>query len=216
MIPRGNIIALNVDASREEIFKIAIEQGYSRLPVYKGTIDNIIGTIYTKDLISTAEHRELITLQDILRPSYYVPETHKVSQLMRELQKKKIHLAIVVSEYGGTEGIITMEDIIEEIIGDIQDEYDVEQPDVVTDAAGTLLINPLITIERFNQTFHLQIPEDPDYQTVAGFLEKILGRIPEIGEQLEYQGALFTITKKKDNRLIQIKINHTLLRKKLS
>jgi CBS domain containing-hemolysin-like protein len=206
MIPRSHMIAINIDDSREKIFQTVIEEGFSRVPIYKGTIDNIIGIIYTKDLISAAEHRELIALMDIIRPASFVSATKQIGNLLKELQKNKVHMAIVVDEYGGVEGLITMEDILEEIVGEIQDEYDVESQAVEPEKSGVYLVNPMISIEDFNNRFNLNIPEDPDYQTLSGFLQKVTGHIPEIYERIDYKGIIFTVTKKMGNRIMQVRV----------
>lgn len=206
MVPRSHMIAIDVEDSREKIFQIVTEEGFSRLPVYKDTIDNIIGVIYTKDLISAAEHRELITLADIIRPVTFVSATKQIGDLLKELQKNKVHMAIVVDEYGGVEGLITMEDIIEEIVGEIQDEYDNETQEVVAEKSGVYIVNPMIQIEDFNKRFNSNIPEDPDYQTLSGFLQKVTGHIPEVYERIDYRGISFTITKKMGNRILQVRV----------
>ena len=206
MVPRSHMVAIDIDDSREKIFQTVIEEGFSRVPVYKGTIDNIIGVIYSKDLISAAEHRELIALMDIIRPATFVSATKQIGNLMKELQKNKAHMAIVVDEYGGVEGLITMEDILEEIVGEIQDEYDVESQAVEPEKSGVYLVNPMISIEEFNKRFNLNIPEDPDYQTLSGFLQKVTGHIPEIYERIDYKGTIFTVTKKMSNRIMQVRV----------
>jgi len=206
MVPRNHMIAININETRDKIFQIVIEEGFSRLPVYKDTIDNIIGIIYTKDLISAAEHRELITLQDIIRPAYFAASTKQIGNLLKELQKNKVHMAIVVDEYGGVEGLITIEDIIEEIVGEIQDEYDVEAQQVVSEKSGVYLVNPIISIEDFNKKFNTTIPEDTDYQTLNGFLQKVTGHIPEVYERIDYKGMSFVVTKKAGNRILQVRV----------
>lgn len=206
MVPRNHMIAIDIDDPREKIFQFVTEEGYSRLPVYKETIDNIIGVIYTKDLISAAEHRELITLQDIIRPAYFVNATKQIGHLMKDMQRKKVHMAIVIDEFGGVEGLITMEDILEEIVGEIQDEYDNETQEVVSDKSGVYLINPIISIEDFNKKFKVNIPEDTDYQTISGFLQKVTGHIPDIYERIDYRGLSFIITQKSGNRIMQIRV----------
>jgi CBS domain containing-hemolysin-like protein len=200
------MVAINIDDSREKIFQTVTEEGFSRVPVYKDTIDNIIGIIYTKDLISAAEHRELIALLDIIRPANFVSATKQIGNLLKELQKNKVHMAIVVDEYGGVEGLITMEDILEEIVGEIQDEYDVESQEVEPEKSGVYLVNPMISIEEFNKRFNLFIPEDTDYQTLSGFLQKVTGHIPEVYERIDYKGTIFTITKKTGNRILQVRV----------
>jgi putative hemolysin len=206
MIPRTDVVAISIETRREKLINIVLEEGYSRLPVYSGSIDNIIGIVYTKDLISLLEHRDLIILQDILRQAYFVPETKKISQLMRELQQKNIHMAIVIDEFGGTEGIITMEDILEEIVGEIHDEYDEELKDVESSSDGSFLVNARINIADFNEKFTVEIPESNDYDTISGFLHKITGHIPELNEEINYQDIHFTIVKKSQRRLRQVKV----------
>lgn len=207
MVPRNHMIAINLEDSREEIFQKVTEEGFSRIPVYKETIDNIVGVIYTKDLISASEHRELITLQDIIRPAFFVSSTKQIGNLLKEMQRNKVHMAIVVDEYGGVEGLVTIEDIIEEIVGEIQDEYDVdESQEVVSEKSGVYLVNPIISIENFNTRFKTELPEDPDYQTLNGFLQKVTGHIPEVYERIDYKGMSFVITKKSGNRILQVRV----------
>lgn len=207
MVPRNHMAAINIDDTRENIFRIVTEEGYSRLPVYKDTIDNIIGIIYTKDLISAAEHRELIALQDIIRPAYFVSSTKQIGNLLKDMQRAKVHMGIVVDEYGGVEGLVTIEDIIEEIVGEIQDEYDIDETqEVISEKSGVYLVNPIITIENFNSRFKTNIPQDPDYKTLSGFLQKITGHIPDINEKIEYEGISFVVTKKSGNQILQLRV----------
>jgi CBS domain containing-hemolysin-like protein len=207
MIPRNNIVALDIDESRDKIVQTVIEEGYSRIPVYRETIDNIIGIIYSKDLISASEHRDIIVLQDILRPAYFIPETKHIGELLKDFQKKRLHMGLVVNEHGGVEGLITLEDIIEEIVGEIEDEYDVDVRNIEKDKLGIYLVNPIISIEEFNKKFNVDIPVDNDeYQTLSGFLQKVTGHIPEIYERVDYKGTVFTIMKKMGNKLLQVKI----------
>ncbi len=206
MVPRNHMVALDIDDSREKIFQTVTEEGFSRLPIYKDTIDNIIGIIYTKDLISAAEHRDLITLQDIIRPAFFVSSTKQIGNLLKEMQRNKVHMSVVVDEYGGVEGLVTIEDIIEEIVGEIEDEYDVDMQEVVNEKSGVYLVNPIIGIEDFNKRFKANIPEDPDYQTLSGFLQKVTGHIPEIYERIDYKGLSYVITKKTGNMIVQVRV----------
>lgn len=206
MVPRTDAVAVELNTPREKLIKIVIEEGYSRIPVYKESIDNIIGIIYTKDLISLLEHRDLIVLQDIVRPAYFVPAAIRISHLMRNLQEQKIHMAIVIDEFGGTEGIITMEDILEEIVGEIHDEYDEVLKDIEQSTDGSALVNARITINNFNEKFGAVIPDDPEYETLNGFLCKITGRIPEIQEEIKYNNLHFTVLKKGLRRIRQVKV----------
>lgn len=207
MIPRNRIIAIDIEDSRDKIINTIIEEGYSRIPVYKENIDNIIGVIYSKDLISAAEHKGLILLQDILRPAEFIPETKHIGDILKEFQNKHVHQGIVVNEHGSVEGLVTLEDIIEEIVGEIEDEYDIETRNVAKDKRGIYLVNPEIQIQEFNKKFSADIPENPDeYLTLSGFLQMVTGHVPEIYERIDYKGLIFTIMKKTGNTLLQVKI----------
>lgn len=209
MIPRPDVVALDADTKPETIVKIVMEEGYSRLPVYKGTIDNILGIVYTKDLLGMIEYRNLILLQDVIRPPYVVPETKRISQLMRELQQQRSHMAIVIDEFGGTAGIITMEDILEEIVGEIHDEYDEVLKDIEQAADGSFLVNARTSIRDFNERFQANLPEAEEYETVSGFLNKIAGRIPELNEEIIFDGMSFAIVKKSQRRIRLVRVRKT-------
>ncbi len=206
MIPRPDVVALEVNSEREEIIKVVSEEGFSRIPVYNETIDTIVGIVFAKDLISMIEYEETIVLEDIIRPANFVPETNKISRLLREFQQQKIHLAIVIDEFGGTEGIITLEDIIEEIVGEIHDEYDEVKLSYTKNTDGTWIIDGSMNISDFNKTFSAQLPEDVDYETVNGFLHKLTGRIPEPKEEIQLGNISFTIMRKSERRIEKIKV----------
>jgi CBS domain containing-hemolysin-like protein len=206
MVPRTDVVALEDNTPRERLVRIVTEEGYSRIPVYHDSLDNIVGIIYTKDLISMLEHRDLIVLHDILRPAYFVPDVIKISQLMREMQVRKIAMAVVIDEFGGTQGIITMEDILEEIVGEIHDEYDEVLKDVEQSSDGSALVNARITIKDFNEKFGGAIPEDAGYETLNGFLHKVTGKIPEMNEEIRYANLHFTVLKKSQRRLRQVRV----------
>jgi CBS domain containing-hemolysin-like protein len=212
MVPRNSIVAINILETRERIIKTVVEEGFSRIPVYKDTLDNIIGILYSKDLISASEHRDLIVLQDILRTAHFVPETKHIGEILKDFQRKHIHMGIVVNEHGGVEGLITLEDIIEEIVGEIEDEYDVDTKTIERDRFGIYLINPVISIEEFNKKFKTNIPENPDeYLTLSGFLQFVTGHIPEIYERIDYKGLIFIVSKKAGNKLLQVKIQKAVV-----
>ncbi len=209
MVPRPDIIGLDISMPRDVLVRRVIEEGYSRLPVYKGTVDKIIGVIYSKDLLSLLEHRDLIVLQDIVRPAYFVPESKKVSQLLREFQQKKVHLAIVIDEFGGTEGIITMEDIIEEIVGEIHDEYDEVSKSIEQARDGSETVDARMSVGDFNQQFKAQLPEAPEYETVAGFIQKELGRLPEVGDTVTHQALTLTVQSKTARRIRTVRVTRS-------
>ena len=209
MVPRPDVVAVNITTPREELVRIVLEEGYSRLPVFKDSIDHIVGIVYTKDLLGLLEYRNVIILQDILRPPFFVPEGMKISQLMQELQRHKLHMAVVKDEFGGTEGIITMEDIIEEIVGEIHDEYDEELKDVEQTAEGTFLLNGRLSIFEFNERFGAEIPEDAGFETIGGFLLKLAGRIPDVNQLIPCEQMVFTIVRKSQRRIrvVTVKIS---------
>jgi CBS domain containing-hemolysin-like protein len=206
MVPRMDVVAIKIDTSRDRLIQIVTEEGYSRMPVYQESIDNIVGLIYTKDLISLLEHRDLIVLQDIIRPAHFVPDAIKISQLMKELQERKMHMAIVVDEFGGTQGIVTMEDILEEIVGEIHDEYDEVLKDVEQSTDGSALVNAKMNIKDFNERFGAEIPDDPEFETINGLLAKITGHIPEMHEEIRYDKLKFVIVKKSPRRIRQVRV----------
>ena len=210
MVPRPDIVALDISIPRDVLIRKVIEEGYSRLPVYKGTIDHIIGVIYSKDLLSLFEHRSLIILQDIIRPAHFIPESKIISVLLREFQQNKVHLGIVIDEYGGTEGIVTMEDIVEEIVGDILDEYDEMRKSVEQASDGSVIIDAALSIADFNVQFRAQLPEAPDYETLAGYLQKITGKLPESNEEIKTENFIFTILTKSARRIRQVKVTPSL------
>lgn len=206
MIPRPDVVALEMHTPRDEIIGIIQEEGFSRIPVYNETIDNIVGILFAKDLIKVITEKDTVVLEDIIRPASFVPETKKISQMLREFQQQKIHLAIVIDEFGGTEGIITLEDIIEEIVGEIHDEYDEVKLSYTKDTDGTWIVDGGMNISDFNKTFSAQIPEDVDYETVNGFLHKLTGRIPDIQEEIQFGNISFTIMRKSERRIEKIKV----------
>ena len=206
MVPRPDMIALEHRTPRERIIQIVTEEGYSRMPVYHESIDNIIGVIHSKDLISLLEHRDLIVLDDIIRPAYFVPETTKISQLLRDMQQRKLSMAIVIDEFGGTQGLVTMEDILEEIVGEIHDEYDEVLKDVEPSADGSAIVNARIPIDVFNEKFAVEIPEGAEYETLNGFLYATTGRIPELNEEIVFGTLHFTVLKKSQRRIRQVRV----------
>lgn len=207
MVPRNRMFAIDIDDSREKIIEKVTEEGYSRIPVFKDSIDNIIGIIYSKDLISAAEHREIILLQDIIRPAFFVTETVHIGDLLRQMQKKRIHLGIVSNEHGGVEGLVTLEDIIEEMVGEIEDEYDTDTEQISSEKKGVFVVNPNISVEEFNEQFNADLPVDIEqYTTLSGFLHTVTGHVPEIFERIDYKDLVITVMKKSGNKLLQVKI----------
>lgn len=206
MIPRTDIIGVEIRMTPSEILKLILEEGFTRMPVYEESLDNIVGVIYAKDVLSLIEHHNLIILQDIVRPAYIVPETKPISELLREFQLKRQHMAIVVDEFGGTEGIITMEDILEEIVGEIRDEYDEEEIPYVLLPGGGIEVEAMVNIADLNAYSPISIPESDDYDTVGGFVTKLFGRIPESGERIAFQHALIEVIDAEERRVLRVRL----------
>ncbi len=205
MTPRTEIVALDVNAGQQQIIRAMTEQGYSRIPIYKGSLDNIVGIIYAKDIINLLQNRELIILEDILRKPYFVPDSMKISDLLKNFQKKRLHIAIVLDEFGGTAGLITLEDIIEEIVGEIRDEYDREEEEEIYLLSDNLaIVNASLFIGEFNQKFKTELPEE--YNTVGGYITGTLGRIPLLDEEIKIGDLTFVIFDKVGPRLKKIKV----------
>ena len=202
---RKDLVALPKDAPREEIVRTVVREGYSRLPVYEENIDNIVGVLHIKDMLNYIldPKDEAFDLTRIMRKPYFVPLSKKTDELFEEMQKNKVHMVVVVDEYGGTEGIVTMEDLIEEIMGSILDEYDDdESPEIEEIADKTYLVNGKTDLETVAEFFNAKLPIE-DYETVGGFIIGELGRIPLRDEQpeLELEGLIFKVYKMAENRI---------------
>ena len=182
MVPRTKLTALDVAAPEDKILELIFSEGYSRLPVYEGNIDNIVGVLYVKDLLPIIRRGEAIDLARIMRPAYFVPETKKINRLLRQFQRKHIVMAVVSDEFGGVSGIVTIEDIMEELVGEIQDEYDNEVPMVEKISEDEYRVNPATPIPDANEYLPFPLPEGEDYETVGGLLNVIYGSIPEVGD----------------------------------
>jgi len=203
MIPRPDVTAIDVRAGEAEMKKVVSEAGYSRIPVYDGNIDKIVGVLYVKDLIYALAHPNLIRLADVMRPAMDVPETSAVSHLLREFQKRRQHLAVVVDEFGATAGIVTLEDIVEEIVGEIRDEHDVEPEDVEKQADGTYIFEGKANLDRFAEAFpDAVLPEGGGFETVGGLVLHLAGRVPREGDSVKL-GELFLRVVKRDGRRIR-------------
>lgn len=205
MRPRIDIVALEADSPPEQTLDVIIKSGHSRIPVYEETIDNIIGILYVKDLlIHYAYHREPPPLREILRPAYFVPEFKRLDTLLKEMQTQKIQLAIVVDEYGGVAGLVTLEDLVEEIVGEIQDEYDHEEPEMTQEAEGTYLFDARIPLDDVQELLDIPLPlEEAD--SLGGFVYNELGHIPATGESLIYNGVVFEVVATDRRRIRKVR-----------
>jgi CBS domain containing-hemolysin-like protein len=201
MIPRTNIISASINSTIGEVTRLVTTCGHTRIPIYKYTIDEIIGVLNAKDLLKLlGEDPKTKIPENILRKPYFVPGNQKISKLLKDLKAKKTHLAIVTDEYGGTEGIITIEDILEEIVGEIWDEHDHEQPLLSPIDKYSIMVNARLEIEKVEKHFNIDFPEG-EYESVGGFIIHMLGRIPKAEEKIQYKG-LEMIVKSADERKI--------------
>lgn len=203
MVPIAKVVAFSMDTAAEELLLKANEEQFSRYPVYAGEKSNIKGILYVKDLFKKVTAGEPLDMRKLLRTPYFVPESMKISSLLRQMQRKTMHIAIVVDEYGAVSGIVTIEDILEEIVGEIRDEYDVEQP-VITLKDGSYLIDASITIRDLKEDHGIYLPESMDYDTVGGFIIAHLQRIPAKGEVVLIDGWSVEIVRIVDKRLERV------------
>jgi len=206
MVPRTDILAVEVETPLLETIDPILEAGHSRVPVYQGTIDHIVGLLYVKDLIRPL--RDCPTdrsLRDLLRQAYFVPETKYVDDLLRELQQQRTHMAVVVDEYGGTAGLVTIEDLLEEIVGEIQDEYDAEEPLVQTLGPGEFLFDARVAVGDAEELAGLEIP-DGDFDTLGGFVYARLGAIPSVGDQVVIGDTTITVASLHGLRLGKLRV----------
>ncbi|OSA89472.1 UNVERIFIED_ORG: hemolysin [Clostridium botulinum] len=209
MTPRTEVYLINIDKPLEEYLDELLEEKYSRVPVYEEDIDNIIGILYMKDFILEARKHEFenVNIREILHPPYFVPETKNIDDLFNELKSSKKHMAILIDEYGGFSGIVTIEDLVEEVMGNIDDEYDEEECFVQKIDSNTFIVNGLMPIDDLNDYLHIQLVSD-ECDTISGFLINIMGKIPNNIEEkvIEYENIIFKIESIKEKRIEKIKI----------
>ncbi len=212
MVPRTKLAALDVAATEEEVLETVFSEGFSRLPVYEDNIDNIVGVLYVKDLLPLIRRQEPLDLARIMRPAYFVPETKKINRLLRNFQRKHIVMAIVSDEFGGVSGIVTIEDIMEELVGEIQDEYDNEVPVVEKISEAEYRVNTSTPIPDANEFLPFPLPEGEDYETVGGLLNVIYGSIPEVGDVAVLAPYEFRVLKRAARvvELVQLRLLSTI------
>jgi len=208
MTPRTDIVALEVNSDLQTVLDTINRAGHTRVPVYEDNIDNIIGLVYAKDLLTEFNKRpEDFNLRDKIREAYFVPETKPLRVLLHEFQNQKLHIAVVLDEYGGTAGIITLEDILEELVGEITDEYEKAPPEPVKEIdPNTFEVDAKTRVNDLNDMFDLDLPEDEDYDTIGGFVFSHLGYIPKSGETFDYRDLKFTILSAEPRRIRRLKI----------
>lgn len=209
MVPRTDMACVELTSSIRDLLEAIIECGHSRIPVYEGTVDNIVGVVYAKDLLRYwGGDDNTLSIARIMRHPYFVPESKNLEELLQEFRKKRVHMAVVIDEYGGTSGLVTIEDLLEEIVGDIQDEYDQEEEFLVEQPDGTLLVDGRLPVEELEDLFGVSI-EREKFDTVAGLIYHVLGRIPSPGDRFDLEGIDFTIVDADARKVRTVRISRS-------
>lgn len=207
MTPRTDIAAIGVDASYEDVRKTLLEEGHSRVPVYENSLDHIVGVLYAKDMLRL-HGPEGFNIRELMRAVPFVPESKTCDELLREFRQQRVHIAIVLDEYGGTAGLVTIEDILEELVGEIDDEYDESAPPAIMRIDDdTLEVDGRVHIHEVNEELDLGLPEDADYETIAGFVFTTLGRIPTTGEQFTHESLQVTVTAAEPRKISRVRLH---------
>jgi magnesium and cobalt transporter len=211
MVPRTDMVCCDSEAAVAEVLQAIIASGHSRIPIYQGSADRIIGLVYAKDLLKYwGRPASELNIADIMREPFFVPETKKIEELLKEFRSRRIHMAIAIDEYGGTSGLITIEDLIEEIVGDIQDEYDLEEEWLQEEEDGGAWVDGRLNIEDLEDHFDLTIDRER-FDTVGGWLFHLLGRVPVKGEQVRAQGLLLTVEECDERKIHKIRVRREAL-----
>jgi CBS domain containing-hemolysin-like protein len=206
MIPRTEILSASADSTLGEVIDLVTDCGHTRIPIHKDNIDNVVGILHSKDLLKLlGKAPESKIPLDILRKPFFVPENRRVSDLLKDLQEKMTHLAIVTDEYGGTAGIITVEDILEEIVGEIMDEHDYDEPMLEVLDDGSLVVDARLEVEKLGEQLKIDLPEG-GFESVGGFLIHLVGRIPEVNEKVLFQDIEMIIRKGNQRRIEEVLI----------
>lgn len=205
MIPRTEVAGIDLNTPFEDVLRLAQQARHSRFPVFEENLDNVVGVIHSKDILNYVDRPQEFSMREIARPPYFVPESKPIETLLQSFLKRRVHLAMVVDEYGGVEGIVTLEDIVEEIVGEIQDEYDVEEVLIRELAPGRYLVDGSASLRSINRRFGLHLSEE-HANTLAGFLLRTMGSIPEVGDSCQSDGTRFIVRKVEDRRVEEIEM----------
>ncbi len=205
MVPRIDVVAMPLEMPMLEATDVILKAGHSRVPVYEESIDNVTGILYAKDLLRyLRDGRTDVPVSKILRPPYFIPESKKVDELLQELQQRRVHMAVVVDEYGGTAGIVTIEDLLEEIVGEIQDEYDAEQPTIEPVGEDEFLFDARVPLDEVNKLLHVELPEEGG-DTLGGFIYSQLGKVPAVGDTIEFGAISIEVLTVAGRRIKQVR-----------
>ncbi|SFC21874.1 Hemolysin, contains CBS domains [Parapedobacter composti] len=206
MVPRNKISAIEMNCPVDAFIERITKDGYSRIPIYDDNIDQIIGIVHTKDILPIIAKGKELVLKNIIRKPYFIPETKKINDLMAEFQQKRIQIAIVLDEFGGTAGMVTLEDIVEELVGEIQDEYDEEIPVVEKISDTEYMVDASANVHDVNELLPVELPESNDYDTISGLVSDLFDKIPDVGERKAYHGYNFIIMKKTQQNIEFVKL----------
>jgi CBS domain containing-hemolysin-like protein len=213
MVPRIDVVAVSTEDALDDVIRVIMERGYSRVPLFEETIDNVVGVLYAKDIMKRLAaggvDRSATNLRDLARPPFFVPETKRVDELLADMRANRVHLAIVVDEYGGTAGIVTIEDMLEEIVGEIEDEYDREEPTIEKVDDTEVIVDARVSIDDLNELLGLSI-EGEDFDTVGGFVYHELGRIPLAGDEVQSDGLRMKVLSVVGRRIKKIQVKKEL------
>ncbi|MEK7688799.1 MAG: hemolysin family protein [Deltaproteobacteria bacterium] len=210
MVPKHKFNAIGIDTPSEQVLKFIIESGFSRYPVYQDVKENIIGILYNKDVFKVMEEKRPLALRELIRPPYFVPDTAMISRLLRELQRRRVHMAVVVNEHGEVDGLVTIEDILEEIVGEIEDEYDIEKGGLVERLKdGAMVIDASAQLRDLTDV-GLPFESTEEFNTLAGFMYSKLQKIPRGGEFIFYKGYRFTVVDVDGRRIVKVKAEKVL------
>ena len=206
MVPRTDMVTLSSTAPFAELLKAILSSGHSRIPIYEGTADTLVGVVYAKDLLKYWGYSaEEIQISQVMRTPFFVPETKNVEELLQDFRSKRVHMAIAIDEYGGTSGLITIEDLLEEIVGDIQDEYDLEEEWLVEESEGTVLVDGRLNIEELEEHFDIVIPREK-FDTVGGYLFHLFGHVPAPGEEVGDQNLHLTVVEADQRKIRKVRV----------
>ena len=209
MVPRIDMVTVEADDDIRAATEVILQGGQSRIPVYEDTIDNIIGVLYAKDLLRIYALNQQATIRGLVRPPFFVPESKRLDDLLREMQNQRVHIAIVVDEYGSVAGLVTIEDLVEEIIGDIQDEYDVEEQLFEKLDENDFILDAKVSLAEFEEMVERELPED-GYETVGGFVISQLDKIPSVNDTVRYEDMAFTVLGTKGRRITKLRVERGL------
>jgi magnesium and cobalt transporter len=206
MVPRTDMVCCPADATLSGFLELIIRSGHSRVPLFEGSTDKIVGVVYAKDLLRNwGANDETLTLIEVMRTPYFIPETKRIDDLLKDFRTRRVHMAIAVDEYGGTSGLITIEDLLEEIVGDIQDEYDLEIPWMQPQDDGTLLVDARANVEELEEYYGIEIPREK-FDTVGGYLFHLLGNVPQKGEKVSDNGLVLMVEDSDERKIEKVRV----------